>query len=101
MTAMPDPLSPWPAPDRRLLARMAAGDSAAARVLTRRLECTLYAIAYSVLFDPEQADAVVQEVMERAEQNAAHLRDTAVPVRHWLARLTRFLAAERARTRVD
>jgi len=101
MTAVPDTLRPWPAPDRHLFARIAAGDSAAARVLARRLECTLYAIAYSVLFDTEQADAVVQEVMERAEQNAAHLRDTAVPVRHWLARLTRFLAAERARTRVD
>ena len=83
------------------MARIAAGDAAAAQVLARRLECTLYAIAYGVLFDTEQADAIVQEVMERAGHNAARLRDTAVPVRHWLARLTRFLAEERARTRVE
>jgi len=29
------------------------------------------------------------------------LRDTVVPVRSWLARLTRLLAVERARARVD
>ena len=101
MTAVPDTLRPWPAPDRHLFARIAAGDTGAARILAERLESTLYAIAYSVLFDQEQADAVVKDVMERAEQNAAHLRDTTAPVRHWLARLTRFLAAERARARVD
>src|SRR3989442_1538184 len=103
MTAVPESpaLRPWPAPDRLLLARIAKGDERAARAFAQRLEGTLYAIAYAVLFDQEQANAVVYEVMERAVSNAAYLRDTVIPVRRWLARLTRQLAVERARARVD
>ena len=103
MTAVPEgpALWPWPAPDRHLLARIANGDERAARALAGRLEGTLYAIAYGVLFDQELANAVVNEVMERAQRYAAQLRDTVVPVRSWLARLTRLLAVERARARVD
>ena len=103
MTAVPDrpaPL-PWPAPDRLLLARIAKGDERAARVFAHRLEGTLYAIAYGVLFDQELANAVVNEVMERAQRYAAHLKDTVVPVRRWLARLTRLLAKQRAKARVE
>ena len=103
MTAVPDrpaPL-PWPAPDRLLLARIAKGDERAARAFAHRLEGTLYAIAYAVLFDQEQANAVVAEVMDRALHNAAYLRDTVLPVRRWLARLTRLLAEQRAKARVE
>ena len=103
MTAVPEgpALWPWPAPDRHLLARIANGDERAARALAGRLEGTLYAIAYGVLFDQVLANAVVNEVMERAQRYAAQLRDTVVPVRSWLARLTRQLAVERARARVE
>jgi len=103
MTAMPDRpgLRAWPAPDRLLLARIAKGDERAARVFAHRLEGTLYAIAYAVLFDQEQANAVVAEVMDRALRNAAYLKDTVIPVRRWLARLTRLLAEQRAKARVE
>src|SRR5712691_10320003 len=103
MTAVPErpALRPWPTPDRHLLARIARGDEQAARAFAARLESTLYAIAYGVLFDQEVANAVVSEVMERAQRYAAHLKDTVVPVRRWLARLTRQLAVERARARVE
>ncbi|PYO35002.1 MAG: hypothetical protein DMD37_02115 [Gemmatimonadetes bacterium] len=103
MTALPErpALRPWPAPDRHLLARIAEGDERAARAFAARLEGTLYAIAYGVLFDQELANAVVNEVMERAQRYAAHLKDTVVPVRRWLARLTRLLAKQRAKARVE
>ncbi len=103
MTAVPDrpDLRAWPAPDRLLLARIAKGDERAARAFAHRLEGTLYAIAYAVLFDQEQANAVVEDVMDRALRNANYLKDTVIPVRRWLARLTRLLAEQRAKARVE
>src|SRR5439155_22412355 len=103
MTAVPEgpALWPWPAPDRHLLARIANGDERAARALAGRLEGTLYAIAYGVLFDQELANAVVNEVMERAQRYAAQLRDTVVTVRSLPSRLTRHLSVQRSRARVE
>src|SRR5256885_15479084 len=97
MTAVPEPLAllAWPVPDRHLLARIAKGDARPARAFAARIESTLYAIAYGVLFDQELANAVVNEVMQRAQRYAAQLRDTVVPGPRWLARLSRPLAVAR------
>jgi RNA polymerase sigma-70 factor, ECF subfamily len=85
-----------PVSDLRLLSRIAKGDAAAMRELTDRLEATLYAIAYGILFDQEAAEQVVRSVMRRAWREAHYLARAVVPIRRWLARTTRQLATERA-----
>lgn len=66
------------------------------RELTDRLEATLYAVAYGILFDQEAADQVVGTVMRRAWREAHYLARAVVPIRRWLVRTTRQLASERA-----
>src|SRR5438876_9030633 len=71
--------APWPArdvTDRAVVERMASGDQTAVRELLARYRSTVYATAYAVLVDPEQAEAVVAGTFEQAWRNAARfLRD--------------------------
>src|SRR6266513_952414 len=71
-------LLPWRAPgparditDRAVVERMARGDQAAVRELLARYRSTVYATAYAVLVDPEEAEAVVSGTFEQAWRNAA------------------------------
>jgi DNA-directed RNA polymerase specialized sigma24 family protein len=76
-------------PDYRLVARMAAGESAALNELRERHQRTTYALAFAILMDPVGAQHAVSE----AFQEAFHLADAFVPgevtVLAWLTRLTR------------
>ena len=84
--------APWPArdiTDRAVVERMAGGDQAAVRELLARYRSTVYATAYAVLVDPEQAEAVVAGTFEQAWRNAARFLSTHGSVPGWLTHLTR------------
>jgi RNA polymerase sigma-70 factor (ECF subfamily) len=82
--------TPVVVPDAFLVERVAAlGDKAALGELYSRHGLSLYAAAYSVLFDPDAADAAVGAAFRSAWQRAASFSVYAGTVRHWLAELTR------------
>src|SRR5437773_10012851 len=97
-------LLPWRAPgparditDRAVVERMARGDQAAVRELLARYRSTVYATAYAVLVDPEQAEAEVAATFEQACRNAPRFLGTHGSVSGWLTYLTRLnLATRRA-----
>ncbi len=68
---------------------MATGDQTAVRELLARYRSTVYATAYAVLVDPEQAEAVVAGTFEQAWRNAARFLSTHGSVPGWLTHLTR------------
>src|SRR2546429_6736324 len=70
-------------PDRAVVERMAGGDQAAVRELLARYRSTVYATAYAVLVDPEQAEAVVAGTFEQAWRNAARFLSTHGSVCGW------------------
>ena len=83
-----------PLPDSALVERIAAlGDKTALVELDERHGMTLYAIAYSMLFDPGAADLAVADVFREVWRWAASFDARAGTVREWLADLTRTAAA--------
>ena len=77
-------------PDALLVERIAAvGDKAALGELYGRHAMSLYAIAYTVLFDPEAADAAVAAAFREVWLSAASFSPGHGSVRRWLADLTR------------
>ena len=77
-------------PDALLVERVAAlGDKAALGELCGRYGMSLYAIAYTVLFDPEAADAAVAAAFREVWLSAASFSPDCGSVRRWLADLTR------------
>src|SRR2546427_7460396 len=54
------------APDRSVVTEIAQGDIEALGELMRRHGRTVYALAYSILVDPGEADDVVVETFEQA-----------------------------------
>ncbi|HXF96921.1 MAG TPA: sigma factor [Gemmatimonadales bacterium] len=89
--------SPTPSiPDRLLVRRVAEGDRGALRELRLRYGPTAYAVAYSVVVDPEQAEAAVAEAFTLAWHRARDPRGPGDSVSAWITRLTRE-AAERLR----
>jgi RNA polymerase sigma-70 factor (ECF subfamily) len=90
------PPAPLPAPDRTLVKRLAAGDRSALRELRIRYGTTAYAVAYSVVVDPEDAEGVVSEAFARALGEAGEYTANGEGVAAWISRLTRE-AAERFR----
>src|SRR5256712_11174802 len=61
-------------PDALLVERIAAlGDKTALAELDARHGMTLYALAYSLLFDPAEADAAVAVAFREARRGAAAL----------------------------
>src|SRR5467141_3998552 len=84
-------------PDSFLVERIAAlGDRTALAELDARHGLTLYAIAYSVLFDPGAADTAVAAAFREVWRSAASFKARGGTVRRWLGDLTH-AAAARAR----
>lgn len=76
--------------DAMLVERIAAlGDKAAMAELYARHRLTLYAVAYSVSFDPEVADAAVRAAFREVWFSAASLSASAASVQGWLTDVTR------------
>jgi DNA-directed RNA polymerase specialized sigma24 family protein len=93
-------LEPVPiTPDGSLLRQVAGGDSAAAQQLYDRHFGSLYALAYGLLMDPADADAVVEETFNRAWQGAAEFDPAAGAAYAWLSGIARTLARTLAVTR--
>ncbi len=63
------------------------------RELLARYRSTVYATAYAVLVDPEEAEAVVSGTFEQAWRNAARFLCTHGTVSGWLTHLTRLHVA--------
>ena len=81
-------------PDALLVERIAAlADKAALAELDARHGMTLYAIAYSLLFDPGAADAAVAAAFREVWRWAASFSAHKGTVRQWLGDLTRRAAA--------
>ena len=93
-TALQGPCLHRPIPDSVLVERIAAlGDKTALIELDERHGMTLYAIAYSKLFDPGAADVAVASAFREVWRWAASFDARAGTVRQWLADLTRTAAA--------
>ncbi len=77
-------------PDALLVKRVAAlSDRAALAELDARHGMTLYAIAYSLLFDSQAADTAVAAAFRELWRSAAALDASAGSVARWLADFTR------------
>ena len=84
-----------PGPDRRelegLLARLAAGDREALGGLYQRTRGAVYALALSILKDPQEAQDVTQDVFIRVWEKAPGYRAQGSPMA-WILTVTRNLA---------
>ena len=87
-----------PTPDGVLIKRIAAGDRSALRELRLRYGTTAYAVAYSVVVDPEEAEAVVSETFARAFGEAGAYAANGDGVAAWISRLAREAAQELRRS---
>jgi DNA-directed RNA polymerase specialized sigma24 family protein len=85
-------------PDALLVERVAAlSDKAALAELYARHGLSLYAVAYSMLFDPEAAEAAVGAAFRTAWRGAASFSVYAGSARLWLGDLTRRAARDHLR----
>ena len=81
--------------DAVLIERIAAlGDKNALRELDARHGMTLFAIAYTVLLDPDAADAAVAAALRQVWRDAASFDARLGTAGTWLAELTRRAARE-------
>lgn len=87
------------AADEALLARYAAGDPAAARVLTQRLVPRALGYAARLLGDGAEAEDVAQEAMLRLWRAAPGWRAGEAQVATWLYRVVTNLCVDRLRAR--
>jgi RNA polymerase sigma-70 factor (ECF subfamily) len=83
--------------DAALLARYAAGDGAAARLLSARLAPRAYAHAYRVLGDSTEAEDVTQEAMLRLWKQASAWDSGRAQAATWLYRVVANLCLDRLR----
>jgi DNA-directed RNA polymerase specialized sigma24 family protein len=89
-------------PDATLVHRIAAvSDKAAWAELHARHGMSLYALAYSFLFDPDVADAVVAAVFREVWRSAASFDGRERSVSRWLVGLTHHGVAERLRNQMS
>jgi len=89
------------APDAALVERIAGlGDRAALAELDARHGMTLYAIAYTLLLNPEAADVTVAATLRAAWRRAASFNAREQTVGRWLAGLTREAAQDQLRRSV-
>jgi hypothetical protein len=80
-------------PDAGLVARIAAsGDRVALAELAVRHGKTLYAVAYSVLFDPECADEAVRATFREVARSARLFDARRRSAQRWLVDLVRRIA---------
>jgi RNA polymerase sigma-70 factor (ECF subfamily) len=85
--------------DADLLARYAAGDAAAARMLSARLSPRVYAHAVRVLGDRAEAEDVTQEAMLRLWKQAGTWDGARAQASTWLYRVVANLCTDRLRRR--
>ena len=85
--------------EAELLARYAAGDPAAARLLTQRLTPRLFAYACRVLGDRAEAEDATQETMLRLWRIAPEWREGEAKVSTWAYRVMANLCTDRLRRR--
>lgn len=85
--------------DADLMARYAAGDAAAARLLAARLSPRAYAHAYRVLGDAAEAEDVTQEALLRLWKQAAHWDEGRAQAATWLYRVVANLCTDKLRQR--
>ena len=85
--------------DADLLQRYAAGDAAAARLLSARLTPRLYAHAFRVLGEGAEAEDVAQEAMLRLWRIAPDWRRGEAQVSTWAYRVVANLCTDRLRKR--
>jgi len=84
--------------DAVLVERIAAlGDRAALADLDARHGMTLYAIAYTLLLNPDAADVTVAATLREAWRRAASFNAREQTVGRWLAELARKAARDHAR----
>ncbi len=83
--------------DADLLARYAAGDEAAARLLSARLSPRAYAHAFRVLGDRAEAEDVTQEAMLRLWKQAPNWDAGRAQAATWLYRVVANLCFDRLR----
>jgi len=87
--------------DAVLVERIAAlGDRAALAELDTRHGMTLYAIAYTLLLNPDAADVAVAATLREAWRRAASFIAREQTVGRWLAQLTRKAAQDQLRRSV-
>jgi|SRR5207244_1127175 len=85
--------------DSVLLERLAAGDRQALADLLGRYGASLYALAFAILPDSGEAQAIVDSTFREARWEARHFHPHHYPVSRWLAEVTRQAAVERRRAR--
>lgn len=85
--------------DAALLARYAAGDPAAARLLAQRLTPLVFGHAVRVLGDQAEAEDVAQEALIRLWKIAPDWQADRARVTTWLYRVTANLCTDRLRKR--
>jgi len=87
--------------DAILVERIAAlGDRAALAELDARHGMTLYAIAYTLLLNPDAADVTVAATLREAWRRAGSFNAREQTVGRWLAELTRKAARDQLRRSV-
>lgn len=89
------------ASDADLLARYAAGDQTAARILTLRLAPRVLALARRMLGDAAESEDVAQEAMLRLWRQAPDWRAGEARVATWLYRVASNLCIDRLRRRKE
>ncbi|MBI1723121.1 MAG: RNA polymerase, partial [Gemmatimonadetes bacterium] len=82
-------VSPALVADRDLVARMAEGDEEALGTLYDRYGKTLYALAYRILGDRDDAEEVVMDALAQAWRSAATYAADRGSVAAWLVVLVR------------
>ena len=85
--------------DALLLARFAAGDQGAARILTDQLLPRVLRQAWRMLGDEAEAEDVAQDAMLRLWRQAGDWRAGEARISTWLYRVTRNLCIDRIRKR--
>ena len=85
--------------DALLLARFAAGDQGAARILTDQLLPRVLRQAWRILGDEAEAEDVAQDAMLRLWRQAGDWRAGEARISTWLYRVTRNLCIDRIRKR--
>ena len=88
-----------PQRDSVLLERVATGDRQALAELVARYSASLYALAFAILPDPAEAQAIVDSAFQEVRWEARRFHPTHYPVRRWLADTTREAAVKRSRGR--
>jgi DNA-directed RNA polymerase specialized sigma24 family protein len=78
-----------PTPSRTLLGRVMLDDDRALQELHDRHSLTLYAIAYAIVVDAEDAAVVVRETFDEVRRKVSQFDPNRDSAHRWLAHLTR------------